>query len=338
MQPEGDDSSSSSSSSSDNSFIPLPQAPEDSSDFFLKAKNELNDLSDAVQAGLETKKSPTSVLNWIKLSQTLDGRDKITKVLQYMSRIVGWYYESVLLNRGGGERFRALQIQFTHSRKAYKLFRWINEWFKLKDLLESGDELNVLGVAIFGKGGEKEKGGKKIDVYKTTKKLSQAGKIVGLMGYWFGDNVKYLTNAGFMARSEANAMRSKRVQLVAPKFYLFGAVCGLVNAVTEVKRGRIIVNRLKVERDGNGGVDLDCSYDDNYCERIKSANSKLFVHYVALMKAICDIVVFSNMEGVDMWLKWRGKKLSDLVMGLGGIGSASTVIWNNFPGVGIGPK
>ena len=76
----------------------------------------------------------------------------------------------------------------------------------------------------------------------------------------------------------------------------------------------------------------------DYTERLKTLNAKLFTSSVAVFKAMCDVIVFTNIDGVDLWKKHRGKKLSDGIVGLCGIGSASTVLWNNFPNAGMSPK
>jgi len=159
-------------------------------------------LSETVPAGLATKKTPYSIPNWIKLSTSLDGRDKITKVIQYACRIIGWYYESQLNNPLGGERWRSLQKSLTSSRKAFRFFRWVTEWYKIKSQL-GWDE-----------GGPAKKSDSDIDgsyspitaikeffvppdlnSHAALKRLTVLGKTVGLMGFWFGDNVKFLTSS-----------------------------------------------------------------------------------------------------------------------------------------------
>ena len=41
--------------------------------------------------------------------------------------------------------------------------------------------------------------------------------------------------------------------------------------------------------------------------------------------------VFSNMPGIDLHLKYRGKKMNEGVQSVFGITSALTVIYNNYP-------
>ena len=104
----------------------------------------LNPEIDSFRTSLRSKKSPWSTKPWIDLSLTLDGRDKITKVIQYTSRLLGFYYESLLsLNTSASDakqlalkakQFRNLQKSLTSSRKAYRFGRSIIEINKLREM------------------------------------------------------------------------------------------------------------------------------------------------------------------------------------------------------------
>jgi hypothetical protein len=43
------------------------------------------------KAGLSKKATPLALESWAALSLTLDGRDKLTKVFQYATRLLGWW-------------------------------------------------------------------------------------------------------------------------------------------------------------------------------------------------------------------------------------------------------
>jgi len=66
-------------------------------------------------------------------------------------------------------------------------------------------------------------------------------------------------------------------------------------------------------------------------EELKALQLKKFGYYVSLMKSVCDCIVFSNISGVDLHRKYRGKPLNEGIASIAGLGSASTVIWNNYP-------
>ena len=41
------------------------------------------------------KKAPLSLATWTALSMNLSARDKLIKIIQYVARILHWYYESI---------------------------------------------------------------------------------------------------------------------------------------------------------------------------------------------------------------------------------------------------
>lgn len=98
--------------------------------------HEINSL----KTSFASKASPIFLKSWIAMVLTLDGRDKVTKVIQYSSRLLVHYYKS-MANRYGADfsalylskatRFANLQKSLTSSRKAYRFGRSIIEFEKL---------------------------------------------------------------------------------------------------------------------------------------------------------------------------------------------------------------
>eukprot|EP00537_Pseudo-nitzschia_pungens_P014521 CAMPEP_0172396172 /NCGR_PEP_ID=MMETSP1061-20121228/24136_1 /TAXON_ID=37318 /ORGANISM="Pseudo-nitzschia pungens, Strain cf. pungens" /LENGTH=450 /DNA_ID=CAMNT_0013127969 /DNA_START=118 /DNA_END=1470 /DNA_ORIENTATION=+ len=91
-------------------------------------------------SGFEGKASLKELKYWIALSLTLDGRDKMTKVLQYVSRLLGWWYLSragshgTCTSRAHWKRFSSLSKSLGKSRKAFRLGRSINEIHKISSM------------------------------------------------------------------------------------------------------------------------------------------------------------------------------------------------------------
>merc|ERR1712183_598920 len=79
-----------------------------------------------VKAGLSSKSSALDPSSWVKLMLSLDGRDKITKIIQYSSRFLAYYTQQ--------KRFSNLQNSLTHSRKAFRFGRSFIEIYKLWNL------------------------------------------------------------------------------------------------------------------------------------------------------------------------------------------------------------
>jgi len=91
-----------------------------------------------VIAGLQRKVSILEIKSWINMSLSLDGRDKITKVLQYLSRFLAWWFLSKVNNpayAAHGHRFTNFYKSLSISRKAFRLGRSIDELYKLVNLL-----------------------------------------------------------------------------------------------------------------------------------------------------------------------------------------------------------
>ena len=95
-------------------------------------------LPSYVYTGLQRKAPFTEMKYWIALSLTLDGRDKITKVLQYSSRFLAWWFLSKARGsrsfHGHGKRFTNFYKSLGKSRKAFRLGRSINEIQKISSL------------------------------------------------------------------------------------------------------------------------------------------------------------------------------------------------------------
>ena len=66
-------------------------------------------------------------------------------------------------------------------------------------------------------------------------------------------------------------------------------------------------------------------------QQLKATETKLVELYLALLKSICDCIVFSNNPGVDLHLKYRGKKNHEGLHCCCGLISAGTVLFGNFP-------
>lgn len=84
-----------------------------------------------IQVGLEKKQSARAIKSWAALALTLDGRDKITKVIQYTSRFLGWYLAGGTF-KTQSVRFTALYKALANARKGFRLGRSLIEYEKLR--------------------------------------------------------------------------------------------------------------------------------------------------------------------------------------------------------------
>lgn len=138
--------------------------------------------------GLSRKAALGSLAAWHKLGLTLAGRDKMTKVLQYLSRLLAWWTAS--------HQWRQAQQTLTLSRKAFRLGRGIGETENLGRMIWD----------VCGGGGHVLR-----TIYKT-----------GLWGFWMQDNLAFLHVLGG-AKTEAAAWGRGAI-----RSYWISALAGLV--------------------------------------------------------------------------------------------------------------
>eukprot|EP00557_Chaetoceros_sp_GSL56_P008123 CAMPEP_0176496090 /NCGR_PEP_ID=MMETSP0200_2-20121128/11013_1 /TAXON_ID=947934 /ORGANISM="Chaetoceros sp., Strain GSL56" /LENGTH=462 /DNA_ID=CAMNT_0017894029 /DNA_START=48 /DNA_END=1436 /DNA_ORIENTATION=+ len=181
-------------------------------------------------------------------------------------------------------------------------------------------------------------------------------KLVGLAGFWAADNVSYLYSSGFWLDG-GKRWRARDATVVAARCYFLAAMSGLLLNLKEFVKFRngplrealLVVDDDDDDDDDDGTVMMNGSgYDggeENLAfrkherelelERRKEHLTNLKEKYVtislALLKSICDVIVFSNNTGVDLHVKYRGKKMNETLHCACGITSALTVLYNNFP-------
>lgn len=182
----------------------------------------------SLKQGLQKKASPLALESWVKLALTLDGRDKITKVVQYSSRMLAWWFASSHQSK----RFKSLQSSVTTSRKAFRLGRSFIEIHKIR---ESGFLQLLLRPLV-----DKDSTTTPTSTNNTPawKIIGTAMKMIGLMGFWAGDNINFLSMSGcfddWRPEIDPKDRLAKRTQLktqaaiFANRFYFFGAVAGLI--------------------------------------------------------------------------------------------------------------
>jgi hypothetical protein len=336
----------------------------------------------SLSSGLKQKASPLELHSWVALVLTLDGRDKVTKVCQYMARTLAWWYAGT----NQAQRFNALKVSLTNSRKAYRLGRSLIEFHRLRSmgLIETlgwhlqqhaeGDEppnpktLFRRASSNIGWGPvtlEESQPSKRrllrslssvaYRMYRPMastlsvsgeaskepstpmwKLVGSAIKMLGLFGFWTGDNIVFLTQSGMFDdyRQDATtrmAMRKQwqtRASETANRCYLAGAVAGLVTSLRSYLSYRNNTIRALKQQ-----VDQAEDEDEKQVatESLENAEAKQFVLFLALAKSCCDVLVFSNNPGIDFWKKRTGRKMHEGLHCLCGLISATTVIYNNFP-------
>ena len=212
-------------------------------------------LLSVIQSGFRQKASPSSIKSWIALGSKLDGRDKITKALQYSARFIAWYYESRKYPLSSSDPYRSLQKNLTLSRKAFRLGRFINEIVAIHELLSKikGNNMNLLLRCL---------------------------KTFGQTGFWIGDNLTFLSKSKFIR------YESTQFSDFGTRCYFMSTCVGFILAMDEFRSHLSLVRQLE-ER-----CQTDTSTKKNDADSAQSqdgkvlndARSKLFLAFLSILK------------------------------------------------------
>jgi Peroxisomal biogenesis factor 11 (PEX11) len=303
---------------------------------------------------------------WIAMINTLDGRDKVTKLLQYVMRFLGWYYES--------ERCTNLKASLANSRKAYRLGRTILEFYKIYDqliLLNNNTtayrtlrKYDSTATATVTCSNTKDN---KLQLYKV---IGTGMKSLFLGGFWAFDNVSYLAKSGFLGHEDNNESRKpiqKDATMYANRCYFIAALVGLyinvrsyleyeptspnptgnikstMTQAAEVSDQHHIdtakISNLQPDSVQQESVQQD-SVQKEAEQRVRKYNEHDVALWLGVLKSCCDVIVFSNNPGVDLWHKYNQDcirmnrndyKLHEGFHCVCGMISSVVVMYNNLP-------
>jgi hypothetical protein len=354
----------------------------------------------SLREGLQLKVSAWELQSWVSMALTLDGRDKITKFLQYVARLFAWW----LAGTTQAQRFTSLKMSITTSRKAFRLGRTLIEYQKLRSagIIErigwnlkhnfpenegEGDDkppVNSAQQSFFRRASsnigwgpvnleENEHSLSRRKLYRSissvayrmyrplASRLSATGesslppddplwkvvgsalKMVGLFGFWTGDNISFLTSSGLFdnfqvdkpTRMAQRKQLATKASLAANKFYFAGGIAGLyvsLRAYLEWRKEKLrtLQDRIDTAEDEDEEREAKQAFD--------KAKAKQFILFLAVLKSSCDVLAFTNNPGIDLWQKHYGRKMHEGLHCLCGLISASTVMYNFFPNASNEPS
>ena len=177
------------------------------------------------------------------------------------------------------------------------------------------------------------------------KATGAALKMLGLLGFWMGDNVNFVTGSGaldnYNLSDKDRLARRKQWQTFASqnanRAYFLGAVAGLLtNAYAYHRFRKDQVAEVQEEykqsfEDHHDDEKLEKEEQEHALKKLKKTQEKQFSLFLQLLKSCVDVTVFSNNPGIDLHQKYRGKKNHEGLHCLCGLISAGTVLYNNFP-------
>jgi len=170
------------------------------------------------------------------------------------------------------------------------------------------------------------------------KLVGSAFKMLGLSGFWAGDNISFLTSSGLFDnyKLDPKERMAKRKQLqtrashLAYQCYFGGAVAGLLVSLRSYWTYREETMRELQKRLNKAESEEE---KETAQRSLDKAKEKQFFLFLALLKSSCDVLIFSNNPGIDLWKKRYGRKMHEGFHCMLGLISASTVLYNNFPNV-----
>ncbi|EGZ09266.1 hypothetical protein PHYSODRAFT_549873 [Phytophthora sojae] len=241
-------------------------------------------------------KAPVSLDAFIKLAFCLEGRDKLSKMLQYGSRALAFYILSADPKSDVGQRLHALYKVMQQSRKAFRLGKSVTYYKKLQAL--SGNKSLSEGQSYL-----------------------QFVQNVGMLGYFISDNVAFASKAKVL-RFDAEELSKKGGIL-----WFCANVAGFFNAVESLNAD---VEKEKCVRDILASEE-DAARVDALQTQLEALRSGRFKKLLAVLKVTCDLVVSSNTGGVRLAERITGTKLHDGIIGSVGCVSAAVVLYNTWP-------
>jgi len=274
---------------------------------------------------------------WIKLVLTLQGRDKATKVLQYGSRLLAWWF-AAMDHQHRSKRLMLLYKSLSTSRKAFRLGLGFVELEKLcagktmlrfnpKDTSDAAtskqhtpiqpvprDDMDVVGTVL------------------------STLKAIGMIMFLTGDNLNFLYSSSLfdnfrLAPKYQQQRRSYWQQMVgckANQAYFYSCLMGLILNWRLYRRHQMeTLQAASFVADADEEGRKQCHGDAGTAAAKRQEKRMSLI--LNLVKSACDVIVFSNNPGVDLHQKLRGRKNHEAIHSICGVISASTVLYKSFP-------
>ncbi|CAI5738977.1 unnamed protein product [Hyaloperonospora brassicae] len=241
-------------------------------------------------------KAPLSLDTVIQLAFCLEGRDKLTKVLQYGSRALAFYVLSADPKSDVGQRLHALYKVMQQSRKAFRLGKSITYYKKLQTLSKNKS-------------------------LSEGEKYMQMIQNVGMLGYFITDNVAFASKAKVLHFDADELSRRGGILWFCANMAGFFQAVDKLNA--DVEKEKCVRDILASEDDVARVEVLQTQLDELRNGRVKKL--------LAVLKVTCDLIVSSNTAGVRLSERITGAKLNDGIIGSLGVVSAAVVLYNTWP-------
>ncbi|CAM9626655.1 unnamed protein product [Ascophyllum nodosum] len=248
----------------------------------------------------------------------LEGRDKATKMVQYVARFLYWWYASSdpALSRRAFNLFRTTQ----RSRKAFRLLKVLDEVVKLRQIFR---EASVKGTGFLDYG-----------------EALNAARCLVMGCFWTFDNLAYLTTTQTVNFGAERAQKGfSRSYTVSSALYILLGIESL--RLSNDKRREVAADYAAYATDRRH-VTTDCALRDSSAvqrsrqevrlrEASRRANAEHFDSWIMVLKGLADLTCAANITGVDLPMRFLGHKLNDGIIGAAGCISSLCGLYSSWP-------
>ena len=223
------------------------------------------------------------------LFNSMDGRDKFCKSIQYLSRLI--VYGTKDSNPEVAARFDKTFKAMADARKLFRLFKWVNEYQKIVDMLN-----------------KPELGWDEIDLIINI--LSRLGFVM----FWAFDNLFILSKIAFI---KGDTEKFKKGAMLG---WWLGLTWNLLYSLKQLKKLSKEFHGLKISANNS-------SNKEAFNARFKQVSENQNKHYRLIIKCLGDWIVSGT--GCGLWQK-VGLNFNEGVLALGGSVSGVISTWESF--------
>uniref|UniRef100_K3W8G5 Peroxisomal biogenesis factor 11 n=1 Tax=Globisporangium ultimum (strain ATCC 200006 / CBS 805.95 / DAOM BR144) TaxID=431595 RepID=K3W8G5_GLOUD len=245
-------------------------------------------------------KAPLSLDTVIKVAFSMEGRDKLTKLMQYGSRALAFYVLSADKNSDVGKKLTNLYKTTQTSRKAFRLGKSVTYYKKLQVLVAN----------------------KSLTPWQ---RYLQYIQNTGMFGFFIYDNMAFASKAKVINFNAEEAAKRGGVLWFCAN--IAGFALAITNLNGDIEKEKCIRDILASEEDEARIASLQAQLD--------ALEQSRFKKFLAVLKVTCDLIVSSNTSGIRLAERITGTKLHDGIVGSVGCVSALTVIYNAWPNVPV---
>lgn len=281
---------------------------------------------------------------WIKVLNQTEGRDKLTKCLQYGSRVISWYLGG---KNDVGRRFAALQATTGDSRKIFRLGKFANEYMRLHGIVSAYPKKHTAATRGACYPYDEKRNALISDLLLF---VSRGAFLL----YWVYDNLVVLTKIKFIRFGETTHLMKR-----AGVCWFIGLISGLILELRKLRQltkdHRFAIRALRRTpapaspaftatttttgqgSTGSGATEAEAKEAARWTLHMEAVEAKEEQRYrekrkvclINIIKILGDLIPASHLAHIPQ--RFAGRSFNDGAVGLGGFISAALTLWQLFP-------